>query len=154
MNEAFMRMYGDGLIYRAPRIVNWDPKLKTNVSDDEVDRREVQSPFFTFQYGPFQIGTVRPETKFGDKYVVMHPEDERYLDYEHGQTFECEWINGRIMATVIKDEVIDPGFGTGVMTITPWHDHTDFEIAERHLLDKEPIIDFLESPAKIDTPNS
>ncbi len=142
VNETFVRMYQDGLIYRGPRIVNWDPNLKTNVSDDEVDRKEVQSPFYTFQYGPFQIGTVRPETKFGDKYVVMHPEDPRYQDYQHGDTFECEWINGRITATVIKDEAIDPEFGTGVMTITPWHDHTDFEIAERHGLDKEPIIDF------------
>ena len=142
VNESFVRMYEEGLIYRGPRIVNWDPKLKTNVSDDEVERKETRSPFYTFQYGPFQIGTVRPETKFGDKYVVMHPEDERYLDYQHGQTFECEWINGRIQATIIKDDAVDPGFGTGVMTITPWHDHADFEIAERHQLDKEPIIDF------------
>ena len=142
VNESFVRMYEEGLIYRGPRIVNWDPKLKTNVSDDEVERKETRSPFYTFQYGPFQIGTVRPETKFGDKYVVMHPEDERYLDYQHGQTFECEWINGRIQATIIKDDAVDPEFGTGVMTITPWHDHADFEIAERHQLDKEPIIDF------------
>jgi len=142
VNESFVRMFHEGLIYRGPRIVNWDPKLMTNVSDDEVERKETQSPFYTFQYGPFQIGTVRPETKFGDKYVVMHPDDERYLDYQHGQTFECEWINGLILATVIKDDSVDPAFGTGVMTITPWHDHTDFEIAERHQLDKEPIIDF------------
>ncbi|MDP6766612.1 MAG: class I tRNA ligase family protein, partial [SAR324 cluster bacterium] len=142
VNESFVRMYEEGLIYRGPRIVNWDPKLKTNVSDDEVERKETRSPFYTFQYGPFQIGTVRPETKFGDKYVVMHPEDERYLDYQHGQTFECEWINGRILATIIKDDAVDPEFGTGVMTITPWHDHADFEIAERHQLDKEAIIDF------------
>ncbi|MFL2772073.1 MAG: valine--tRNA ligase [bacterium] len=142
VNESFVRMYDEGLIYRGPRIVNWDPKLKTNVSDDEVERKETRSPFYTFQYGPFQIGTVRPETKFGDKYVVMHPEDERYLDYQHGQTFECEWINGRIQATIIKDDAVDPEFGTGVMTITPWHDHADFEIAERHQLVKEPIIDF------------
>ena len=142
VNESFVRMYEEGLIYRGPRIVNWDPKLKTNVSDDEVERKETRSPFYTFQYGPFQIGTVRPETKFGDKYVVMHPEDERYLDYQHGQTFECEWINGRIQATIIKDDAVDPEFGTGVMTITPWHDHADFEIAEQHQLDKEAIIDF------------
>jgi len=142
VNETFVRMYEAGLIYRGPRIVNWDPKLHTNVSDDEVDRKEVQSPFYTFQYGPFQIGTVRPETKFGDKYVVMHPDDERYSEYRHGDTFECEWINGPVVATIIKDEAVDPEFGTGVMTITPWHDHADFEIAERHKLDKEAIIDF------------
>ena len=58
VNESFVRMYEEGLIYRGPRIVNWDPKLKTNVSDDEVERKETRSPFYTFQYGPFQIGTV------------------------------------------------------------------------------------------------
>jgi valyl-tRNA synthetase len=142
VNETFVRMYEAGLIYRGPRIVNWDPQLQSNVSDDEVDRKEVQSPFYTFQYGPFQIGTVRPETKFGDKYVVMHPEDQRYADYQHGDTFECEWINGPVVATIIKDEAVDPEFGTGAMTITPWHDHTDFEIAERHGLDKQAVIDF------------
>ena len=142
VNETFKRMYEDGLIFRGPRIVNWDPHLKTNVSDDEVERKDTQSPFFTFQYGPFQIGTVRPETKFGDKYVVMHPDDERYSQYKYGDTFECEWINGKITATIIKDDAVDPEFGTGVMTITPWHDHVDFGIAERHGLDKEPIIDF------------
>ena len=142
VNETFARMHADGLIYRGPRIVNWDPYLKTNVSDDEVERKDTQSPFYTFQYGPFQIGTVRPETKFGDKYVVMHPDDELYKQYKHGDTFECEWINGTITATIIKDDVVDPEFGTGVMTITPWHDHVDFGIAERHGLEKEAIIDF------------
>ena len=142
VNETFKRMYDDGLIFRGPRIVNWDPLLKTNVSDDEVERKDTKSPFYTFQYGPFQIGTVRPETKFGDKYVVMHPDDVRYKKYKHRDTFECEWINGKITATIIKDSAVDPEFGTGVMTITPWHDHIDFDIAERHNLDKEPIIDF------------
>ncbi len=142
VNETFTKMYNDGLIYRGHRIVNWDPKLETTVSDDEVVRVEEKAKFYTFQYGPFQIGTARPETKFGDKYVVMHPEDKRYAKYKHGDTFEAEWINGKVTATVIKDEAVDPDFGTGVMTITPWHDHTDFEIAERHRLDKEQIIDF------------
>ena len=142
VNETFKRMYEDGLIFRGPRIVNWDPLLKTNVSDDEVERKDTNSPFFIFQYGPFQIGTVRPETKFGDKYVVMNPNDPRYSKYKHGDTFECEWINGKITSTIIKDDEVDPEFGTGVMTITPWHDHVDFRIAERHGLDKEPVIDF------------
>jgi len=142
VNETFRRMYDDGLIFRGPRIVNWDPILKTNVSDDEVERKDTKSPFYTFQYGPFQIGTVRPETKFGDKYVVMHPDDMRYKKYKHRETIDCEWINGAITATIIKDSAVDPEFGTGVMTITPWHDHIDFGIAERHGLDKEPIIDF------------
>ena len=142
VNETFTRMYNDGLIYRSNRIVNWDPVLETNVSDIEVEYVEQQAKFYTFQYGPFQIGTARPETKFGDKYVVMHPDDERYAKYKHGDTFEAEWINGKILATVIKDEAVDPAFGTGVMTITPWHSLIDFEIAGRHNLDKEQIIDF------------
>ncbi|HLD07648.1 MAG TPA: valine--tRNA ligase [Candidatus Peribacterales bacterium] len=142
VNEVFKKMYEDGLIYRGHRIVNWDPKLQTTVSDDEVVYKEEASPFYTFTYGPFEIATARPETKFGDKYVVMHPNDERYKKYKHGDKFEAEWINGKVRATVIKDEAIDPAFGTGVMTITPWHDHTDFEIAERHKLDREQIIGF------------
>lgn len=142
VNEVFVKMYNDGLIYRGHRIVNWDPKLQTTVSDDEIEWKEETVPFYTFQYGPFQIGTVRPETKFGDKYVVMHPEDERYAKYKHGDTFECEWINGPVRATIIKDTAVDPAFGTGVMTITPWHTAIDFEIAERHGLEKEQVIDF------------
>lgn len=142
VNETFAKMYQDGLIYRGHRIVNWDPLLETTVADDEVVRVEETAKFYTFKYGPFQISTARPETKFGDKYVVMHPDDKRYSQYKHGDTFEAEWINGKVTATVIKDEAADPKFGTGVMTITPWHDHTDFEIAERHNLDKEQIIDF------------
>ncbi len=142
VNEVFTKMYNDGLIYRGHRIVNWDPNLETNVSDDEVVYREEQGKFYTFKYGPFEIGTARPETKFGDKYVVMHPDDKRYAQYKHGDTFETEWINGKITATIIKDKAADPDFGTGVMTITPWHSLADFEIAERHNLDKEQIIDF------------
>jgi valyl-tRNA synthetase len=71
----------------------------------------------------------------------MHPEDKRYADYKQGQKIDLEWINGPISATVIKDDAIDMEFGTGVMTITPWHDAVDFGIAERHNLDKEQIID-------------
>jgi len=142
VRTAFKRMYDDGLIYRGDRIVNWDPKMQSNVSNIEVVRVEEKAPFYYLQYGPFEIGTARPETKFGDKYVVMHPDDNRYTEYKHGDTFECEWIHGKITATVIKDEAVDPEFGSGVMTITPWHDVNDFYIAERHGLDKEQIIDF------------
>ncbi|HQT82682.1 MAG TPA: valine--tRNA ligase [Candidatus Paceibacterota bacterium] len=138
---AFKRMYDAGLIYRGHRIVNWDPKGQTTISDDEIVYKEEQTKFYYFKYGPFTIGTARPETKFGDKYVVMHPDDPRYKEWKHGQTFETEWINGPITATVIKDDSIDREFGTGVMTITPWHSMVDFDIAEHHNLDKEQIID-------------
>jgi valyl-tRNA synthetase len=142
VRTVFKMMHDDGLIYRGERIVNWDPALQTTVSDDEVEWVEQKTPFYYFKYGPFVISTARPETKFGDKYVVMHPDDKRYKKYKHGEKLTVEWINGKITATVIKDKAIDMNFGTGVMTITPWHDAVDFEIAERHKLDKEQIIDF------------
>src|SRR3989344_5416686 len=129
--EAFVRMYEAGLIERGNRIVNWDPKLQTTVSDDEIEYVEKFDPFYYLQYGPFVIATVRPETKFGDKYVVMHPADERYRQFAHGQKLELEWINGPITATIIKDESIDMSFGSGAMTITPAHDEIAFEIAKR-----------------------
>ena len=141
VNAMFKLMYDAGLIYRANRIVNWDPKGQTTISDDEIVYEQEKTTFYTFKYGPFEIGTARPETKFGDKYVVMHPDDSRYMEYKDGDTFKLEWINGPITATVIKDSAIDMAFGTGVMTITPWHSITDFEMAERHALDKEQIID-------------
>ena len=139
--EAFVRMYDAGLIYRGDRIVNWDPKLQTTVSDDEIEYVEQKDAFYHFKYGPFDIGTVRPETKFGDKYVVMHPDDARYKEYTHGQTIELEWINGPITATIIKDAAADMAFGSGAMTITPAHSGIDFEIASRHKLDIERVID-------------
>ncbi|MDO8514374.1 MAG: valine--tRNA ligase [bacterium] len=139
--EAFVRMYEAGLIYRGDRIVNWDPKLQTTVSDDEIERVEETTPFYYFQYGPFVIGTVRPETKFGDKYLVVHPDDARYKEYTHGQKIDLEWINGPITATVIKDEAANMEVGSGAMTITPAHSGIDFEIATRHGLDIERVID-------------
>src|SRR3990167_242591 len=117
--EAFVKMFKGGLIYRGNRLVNWDPKSQTTVSDDEIEHVEQKDPFYYFQYGPFVIGTVRPETKFGDKYVVMHPDDERYKEYTHGQKIDLEWINGPITATVIKDEAADRENRPGVTTIHP-----------------------------------
>jgi valyl-tRNA synthetase len=120
--RTFKKMFDDGLLYRGKRIVNWCSKHQTSLSDVETEFIERTDPFYYFKYGPFVIGTARPETKFGDKYVVMHPEDERYTQYTDGQKIELEWINGPITATVIKDASIDREFGTGVMTITPWPD--------------------------------
>lgn len=141
VRTIFKQMYDDGLIYRGHRIVNWDPKGQTTIADDEIVYQEERTKFYYFKYGPFVIGTARPETKFGDKYVVINPKDERYKDYKHGQKITVEWINGPIEATIIKDEIIDMEFGTGVMTITPWHSLVDFELAEKYNLDKEQIID-------------
>ena len=142
VTDTFEKMKKDGLIYKGKKIINWCPKHQTSLSDLETADIEKTDKFYYLKYGPFTIATARPETKFGDKYVVMHPKDKRYKGYENGQKIELEWINGPITATVIKDEAIDMDFGTGVMTITPWHDAVDFEIAERHNLEKEQIIDF------------
>lgn len=141
VKTMFKKMYDDGLIYQGHRIVNWDPKGQTTISDDELVYVEEKTKFYYFKYGPFTIGTARPETKFGDKYVVMHPNDARYKEYTHGQKLTVEWINGPIEATIIKDESVDPEFGTGVMTITPWHSVVDFELAQKYRLDYEQIID-------------
>lgn len=140
VREAFVRMYDMGLIYQGDRIVNWDWVQQTTISDDEIVWVERTEPFYYMQYGPFVIGTVRPETKFGDKYVVVHPDDDRYKEYAHEQTLEVDWILGKVTATVIKDRAVDPKFGTGAMTITPFHDVTDFEIAQRHNLTYKQII--------------
>ncbi|MDR3642703.1 MAG: valine--tRNA ligase [Candidatus Doudnabacteria bacterium] len=138
---TFKKMHDDGLMYRGDRIGNWCFKHQTALSDLETKYEERTEPFYYFKYGPFTIGTSRPETKFGDKYVVMHPDDKRYAQYKNGDTFEAEWINGPVKATIIKDSVVDMEFGSGVMTITPWHDQIDFDLAQKHKLDKEQIID-------------
>ena len=142
VHNTFKKLEEDELLYRGARIVNWCPKHQTSFSNLEVEHEDRNDKFYYFQYGPFVIGTARPETKFGDKYVVMHPNDERYKEYKHGQQIDLEWINGPITATVIKDEAGDPEIGTGVMTITPWHSGVDFAIAKRHDLDFEQIINW------------
>lgn len=139
--ETFEKMHKDELIYRGDRLGNWCSKHQTALSDLETKYEERMEPYYYLKYGPFTISTSRPETKFGDKYVVMHPDDKRYAKYTHGEKINLEWINGPITATIIKDKAVDMEFGTGVMTITPWHDAVDFEIAERLKLDREQIID-------------
>jgi len=140
--DTFKKLNDDGLVYRGSRIVNWCPKHQTSLSNLETERETRTDKFYYLKYGPFTIATARPETKFGDKYVVMHPADPRYAEFKDGQQFELEWINGPITATVIKDESIDMELGTGVMTITPWHDQADFDIAQRHKLTFEQVIDW------------
>jgi len=122
--------------------VNWCSKHQTSLSNLETEHIERIDKFYYFQYGPFVIGTARPETKFGDKYVVVHPDDARYAEFTHGQQIELEWINGPITATVIKDTASDPEMGSGAMTITPWHSGVDFDIAKRHNLAYDQIIDW------------
>jgi valyl-tRNA synthetase len=98
VHAAFSRMFKVGLIYQGMRIVNWDPKMQTTVSDDELEHKEIKEPLYYLKYGPFTIATARPETKFGDKYVVMHPDDPRYAQYEHKQQIpDIEWIGGLVL---------------------------------------------------------
>jgi valyl-tRNA synthetase len=140
--DTFIKMFNDGMVYRGSRIVHWNPKFKTSLSDIETEFIEQTDKFYYFQYGPFVIGTARPETKFADKYVVVNPHDPRYAEYHHGQKIDIEWINGPMTATVIKDEASDPELGTGAMTITPWHSQVDFDLAQKYNLDMEQIIDW------------
>ncbi|MBI2634292.1 valine--tRNA ligase [Candidatus Peregrinibacteria bacterium] len=141
VNTFFERMYGDGLIYRGGRIVNWDPKMQTTVADDELEYIEEKAKFYYFQYGPVVIGTARPETKFLDKIIVVHPKDKRYRHLVDKE-FDVEWIEGKIKARVIADPCVDMALGTGAMTITPAHSLIDFELARKHHLDSHQIIDF------------
>ena len=134
VNSLFARMFRDGLIYRAPRIVNWDPFLQTTVSDDEIYHTDRPSTFYTMRYGPFLVGTSRPETKLGDTALAVHPDDERYKEHV-GKTYEVPWPGGpTITVRVVADAEVDPETGTGVLGVTPAHAHVDFEIAQRHNL--------------------
>lgn len=142
VQRTFVKMYDDELVYRGKRTINWCAKHQTSLSDVETESVEEPAKLYYFKYGPFEIATARPETKFADKYVVMHPDDARYSEYKHGDKMTVEWINGPIEATIIKDEVIDMNFGTGVMTITPWHSQVDFELAQKNGLELEQIIDW------------
>ncbi|MBI4127344.1 valine--tRNA ligase, partial [Candidatus Peregrinibacteria bacterium] len=141
VNELFRMMYEDGIIYRGGRIVNWDPKMQTTVADDELEYSEEKTNFYYFQYGPVVISTARPETKFMDKVIVVHPDDKRYKKLI-GKEFDVEWIEGKVKAKVIADKCIDMNLGTGAMTITPAHSQVDFDIAQKHGLDAPQIIDF------------
>lgn len=140
VREAFVRMYNDGLIYRGERIVNWCPRCESTLADDEVEYKEEKAKFYYFKYGPVIIGTARPETKFLDKTIVVNPKDKRYKDLV-GKKFMIDWIDGKIEANVISDSVVDMNFGTGAMTITPAHSFEDFDLAKKHKLPIEKIID-------------
>jgi len=141
VSSIFSQMFRDGLIYRGPRLVNWDPALQTVVSDDEIEHVERIAKFYTVKYGPFAVGTSRPETKLGDTAVVVHPSDERWKDLI-GREIEINWTRGHtIKVRVIEDaEFVDPELGTGILGVTPAHSHTDFEIARKYNLPMVQVI--------------
>lgn len=133
--EAFVRLFDEGLIYRGKRVINWDPVLKTSVSDIETERREVKGKLYHVRYpftdgsGHIVIATTRPETMLADVAVAVHPEDERYKGLV-GKTLRLPLLEREI--PLIPDEYPDPEFGTGAVKITPGHDANDFEVGQRH----------------------
>jgi valyl-tRNA synthetase len=139
---AFKNMYDDRLIYRGNRIVNWDPRGQTTISDDEIVYEERQSVLHTFKYSkdfPISISTTRPETKVGDSAVAVHPDDERYKQYV-GQTFSLTFCEVPIEVTVIADKEVDPEFGTGALGVTPAHSKIDWDMADRHNISSRPQV--------------
>jgi valyl-tRNA synthetase len=128
---TFKKMLNDGLIYRANRLVNYCPKCGTGFSNLEVDHKEQATALYYIKYGPFVLATTRPETKFGDTGLAVHPHDKRYQQYI-GQEIEVESLNGQFKLKVIADEFVDQDFGTGVVKITPYHDFNDFAVWQRH----------------------
>jgi len=143
VRTAFKRMYDDGLIYRGYRIVNWDPKGQTTISDDEVIHEKTKGKLYTFRYSkdfPIPIATTRPETKIGDTAVAVHPDDLRYKEYI-GKTFNVEFAGVALKIKIVGDKEVDPEFGTGAVGVTPAHSMTDWDIAERHKLPVKQVID-------------
>lgn len=138
--DTFQKLYDDGLLYRGRRMVNWCVKHQTSLADLETDSVEQTDPLYYMQYGPFVLATVRPETKFGDTAVAVHPGDPRYKEWI-GKEIEFEGLIGPVKLKVIADEFVDPEFGTGVVKVTPAHDPNDFAMAERHGLEIKEVID-------------
>jgi len=140
VRTAFKKMYDLGLIYRGNRVVNWDPKGQTVISDDEVMHEERKAKLYTFRYDKnFPISTTRLETKFGDTAVAVHPSDERYKQYV-GKEFDAVYCGVPIHIKVIADESVEKDFGTGALGVTPAHSMVDWEIADRHGLPLVQII--------------
>ncbi len=134
VRTAFKRMYDDGLIYKAHRIVNWDVKGQTVISDDEIVYVERDAEMYTFKYSadfPISISTTRPETKVGDTAVAVHPDDKRYQEFI-GKTYDVNFCGSNISITIIADYHVDIELGTGALGVTPAHSLADWEIAERN----------------------
>ena len=140
--EAFMRMYNAGLIYRGNRIVNWDPKGQTTISDDEIVHEERKAQLVTFKYSkdfPIAVSTTRLETKVGDVAVAVHPDDARYKEFV-GCEYDAVFCGVPIHIKIIADKEVDPAFGTGALGVTPAHSQTDWDIAERHNISARPQV--------------
>jgi valyl-tRNA synthetase len=137
--KTFKQMWDDKLIYRGERLVNYCTFHQTSFADIEVVYEEATTPLYYIKYGPFTLATTRPETKFGDTAVAVHPRDDRYKKYV-GQTITIDGVNGPFEVKVIEDEMVDPKFGTGAVKITPAHSFNDWEVAQRHDLPIKQVI--------------
>lgn len=143
--KVFVDLYNDGLIYRGTRLVNWDPKAQSTLSDAEVENDEVDTSLWYLRYRAedggegLVVATTRPETYFGDVAVVVHPDDERYR-HLIGKNVILPLVERAI--PVLADDVVESGFGTGAVKVTPAHDATDYEIGQRHGLPMPTVIDF------------
>ena len=144
VQTVFIKLYEEGLIYRGERLVNWDPKLHTAISDLEVVSEEEQGSLWHFRYplsdgsGDLVVATTRPETMLGDTAVAVHPDDERYR-HLIGKSIALPLTDRTI--PVIGDDYVDPEFGTGCVKITPAHDFNDYAMGTRHNLDRINIFD-------------
>lgn len=142
VKTAFKQMYDDKLIYQGYRVINWDPKGQTTISDDELVYVEGTGQLYTLKYSkdfPISIATTRPETKVGDTGVAVHPDDARYKDLI-GKEYDIDFAGAKIHVKIVSDEAVDPAFGTGAVGVTPAHSHVDWEIAQRHNLPVVPVI--------------
>ncbi len=140
VREVFVRLYEEGLIYRAQRLINWCPRCHTALSDLEVEHQQVSSHLWHIRYplegDPQQsiiVATTRPETMLGDTAVAVHPDDERYRDLV-GKKVELPFVKRLI--PIIADPMVDPTFGSGAVKVTPAHDFNDFEVSNRHSLER------------------
>lgn len=131
--DTFKKMWDEGLIYRGERLVNYCTQHRTGFADIEVAYEDATTPLYYMKYGPFELATTRPETKFGDTAVAVHPDDERYKEYV-GKVVTVQGVNGPFDIQVVADEMVDPKFGTGVVKVTPAHSFDDWDVAQRHNL--------------------
>ncbi len=142
--QTFKDLHSKNLVYRDLRLVNFSPSAGTAYSELEIVHEERVAPLYYIKYGPFTLATTRPETKFGDTAVAVHPQDKRYTQWV-GKEITVPGVLGEFRVKVITDETVDPKFGTGAVKVTPFHDHDDFAIWQRHLKElpyPKQVIDF------------
>ena len=150
--HVFVKLYEDGLLYRDKRLVNWDPRLKTAISDLEVETREVAGKFWHLTYpledgaGAISVATTRPETMLADMAVAVHPDDERYAALV-GRRVRLP-ITGRLVP-IVADEHADPELGSGAVKITPGHDFNDFEVGRRAGIAAADMLNMLDADAQV-----